>query len=136
MQCMLDTDTCIYLIKRNPDIKPKSTLSDCFISTIVQGELEFGVANSRANRREQNVEALLDFLTAIQVLPVTESVAQTYGEIRAAIKKQPIGPNDTWIAAHAVSLGLTLITNNHREFSRVPELHTDNWLSPGSQKQR
>ncbi len=130
MRCMLDTDTCIHLIKRNSRIKPQSALSDCFVSTIVQGELEFGVANSQADRREHNYEALLDFLTAIQVLPVTESVAQTYGEIRAALKQQPIGPNDTWIAAHALSLDLPLVTNNEREFSRVPKLSIENWLQP------
>ncbi len=131
MQCMLDTDTCVYLIKRAPGLKPKSAVEDCFISTIVLGELEYGVENSASSRREQNRKALLDFVSAIRVLPLTENESQTYGVIRAALKTHPIGPNDTWIAAHALSRQLPLVTNNSREFSRVPGLVTDNWMSAG-----
>lgn len=130
MQCMLDADTCIYLIKKAAGMSPKSALQDCYISVIVLGELEYGVANSHANRREQNRQALLDFLSAVQALPITESVSETYGHVRAKLKKQPIGPNDTWIAAHALDLQLPLITNNIREFSRVPDLIIDTWMDP------
>ena len=128
MQCMLDTDTCVYLIKRAPGMKPQSALQDCYISAIVLGELEYGVANSAETRREQNQQALLDFISAIQTLPLTESVSEMYGKVRAALKKQPIGPNDTWIAAHALALQLPLVTNNTREFSRVPDLVIDTWM--------
>ncbi len=71
MQCMLDTDTCVYLIKQAPGISPQSVLQDCYTSTIVLGELEYGVANSAPPRREQNRQVLLDFTSAIGVLPVT-----------------------------------------------------------------
>jgi tRNA(fMet)-specific endonuclease VapC len=126
---MLDTDTCVYLIKKSSGLKPRSALKDCYISAIVLGELEYGVANSAESRRDQNRQALLDFVGAIQVLPLTESVAEMYGQLRAALKKQPIGPNDTWIAAHAMAMQLPLITNNTREFSRVPDLMTDSWMA-------
>lgn len=129
MQCMLDTDTCIYLIKKAPGLKPRSALQDCYISTIVLGELEYGVANSAETRREQNKQALLDFISAVQILPLTESVSETYGQLRAALKKQPIGPNDTWIAAHALAMQLPLVTNNTREFSRVTDLVIDTWIA-------
>jgi tRNA(fMet)-specific endonuclease VapC len=128
MQCMLDTDTCVYLIKKAPGLKPQSALQDCYISAIVLGELEYGVANSAKIRREQNRQALLDFISAVQTLPLTDSVSEMYGQVRAALKKQPIGPNDTWIAAHALALQLPLVTNNTREFSRVPNLVTDTWM--------
>jgi len=128
MQCMLDTDTCVYLIKKAPGLKPQSALQDCYISTIVLGELEYGVANSAEAQREQNRQALLDFISAVQPLPLTESVSETHGQVRAALKKQQIGPNDTWIAAHALALQLPLVTNNTREFSRVPDLVIDTWM--------
>ena len=128
MQCMLDTDTCVYLIKKAPGLKPQSALQDCYISAIVLGELEYGVANSAEARREQDRQALLDFISAVQILPLTESVSEMYGQVRAALKKQPIGPNDTWIAAHALALQLPLVTNNTREFSRVPDLVIDTWM--------
>ena len=129
MLCMLDTDTCIYLIKKAPGLKPQSALDDCYMSTIVLGELEYGVANSAAPRRKQNRQALLDFTSAVQILPLTESVSETYGQLRATLKKQPIGPNDTWIAAHALAMQLPLVTNNTREFSRVPDLVIDTWMT-------
>ena len=128
MQCMLDTDTCVYLIKKAPGLKPQFALQDCYVSAIVLGELEYGVANSAEARREQNRQALLDFISAVQTLPLTESVSEMYGQVRAALKKQPIGPNDTWIAAHALALQLPLVTNNTREFSRVPDLVIDTWM--------
>jgi tRNA(fMet)-specific endonuclease VapC len=129
MQCMLDTDTCVYLIKKASGMKPQSALQDCYISAIVLGELEYGVANSAETRREQNQQALLDFISAIQALPINENVSEMYGQVRATLKKQPIGPNDTWIAAHALSLQLPLVTNNTREFSRVPGLVIDTWMN-------
>lgn len=128
MQCMLDTDTCIHLIKKSLGMKPQASLQDCYISAIVLGELEYGVANSAETRLEQNRRALLDFVSAVQALPINENVSEMYGQVRAALKKQPIGPNDTWIAAHALSLQLPLVTNNTREFSHVPGLVIDTWM--------
>ncbi|MCY4563361.1 MAG: type II toxin-antitoxin system VapC family toxin [Gammaproteobacteria bacterium] len=126
---MLDTDTCVYLIRKAPGLKPKSNLHDCHVSVIVLGELEYGVANSHETRREQNRQALLDFVSAVQISPLTESVSEMYGQVRAEIRRQPIGPNDTWIAAHALALQLPLVTNNVREFSRVPRLVSDTWMN-------
>ncbi len=131
MQCMLDTDTCIYVIKRAPGIKPKVALENCCVSTVVLGELEYGVANSHPNRREQNEEALLDFLCCIHILPVTDVVAKWYGTVgtQSGLRKRPIGPNDMWIAAHSLAEELTLITNNIREFKRVSGLLVDTWMT-------
>ena len=130
MQCMLDTDHCVYLIRRSPLITPKAPMNDCFISAIVAGELQAGVAKSHKSRRAQNRQALLDFLSVVRILPVDEQVVETYGDVRAYLETsgQRIGPHDTWIAAHALALELPLVTNNTREFSRVPELVIDNWL--------
>ena len=129
MQCMLDADTCIYLIKKAPGMEPQNALHDCFISAIVLGELEFGIANSQEKRRNHNRQALLDFLSAVRTLPITEDVSEMYGQLRVVLKKQPIGPNDTWIAAHALALELPLVTNNIREFSRVPDLVIETWMA-------
>lgn len=82
MHCMLDTGTCIYVFKGAPGIEPKVALEHCCISTVVLGELEYGVANSHPNRREQNEEALLDFISCIHILPVTDVVAKMYGSVR------------------------------------------------------
>lgn len=130
MHCMLDTGTCIYVFKGAPGIEPKVALEHCCISTVVLGELEYGVANSHPNRREQNEEALLDFISCIHILPVTDVVAKMYGSVRTQpyLKKQPIGPNDMWIAAHSLAEEVTLITNNTREFERVSGLVLDTWI--------
>ena len=130
MQCMLDTDHCVYLVKRSPLIVPLAPMNDCFISAIVAGELQVGVAKSHESRREQNRLALLDFSSMVRILSVDEQVVETYGYVRAYLEAngQRIGPHDTWIAAHALALELPLVTNNVREFSRVPELVIDNWL--------
>ena len=130
MQCMLDTDHCVHLIRRSPLITPQTPMNDCFISAIVASELQAGVAKSHESRRAQNRQALLDFLSVVRILPVDEQVVETYGDVRAYLETsgQRIGPHDTWIAAHARALELPLVTNNTREFSRVPELVIDNWL--------
>ena len=110
-------------------MEPQNALHDCFISAIVLGELEFGIANSQEKRRNHNRQALLDFLSAVRTLPITEDVSEMYGQLRVVLKKQPIGPNDTWIAAHALALELPLVTNNIREFSRVPDLVIETWMA-------
>ena len=129
MRCMLDADTCVLLIQRDPRIHPQAALNDCILSTIVLGELEYAVADSSPGLREQNKLALLDFVSATRVLRVTDSVSEKYGEIRAQLKDQPIGPNNLWIAAHALSLDVPLITNNKTAFNGVPNLRIDSWLA-------
>ena len=126
---MLDTDTCIYARKRTVGFAPKAPLHDCGISTIVLGELEWGVARSR--RFQENRAALSALLAAIQVIDLDADVARHYGRLRAHLWSigQPIGPNDLWVAAHALALDVPLITNNLSEFRRVPGLSVETWLT-------
>lgn len=128
---MLDTDICIYIIKNRPEKvtsrlvrhEPKSIV----ISSITLAELEYGIRNS--SRFEANRITLLKFLAPFSVVPFDADAALTYGGIRKDLDAsgKPIGPMDLLIAAHAVSLKSTLVTNNIREFSRVPGLRVENW---------
>ena len=126
MKVMLDTDSCIYLINRRPGMTPLSVLHDCCISAIVLGEIEYGILKSA--RPGANRERLQNFLSSVAVFDVGEAESIVYAEIRLALEKQLIGRNAMWIAAHALALELPLITNNTREFSRVPKLVIDTWL--------
>lgn len=130
MRCMLDTDHCVYLLKGSPQVAPKAPMNDCLISAIVAGELHTGVAKSHESSRDRNRQALVDFLSMVRVAPIDEHIVETYARVRTYLETsgQRIGPHDTWIAAHALALGLPLVTNNAREFSRVPDLAVDNWL--------
>ncbi len=132
MRFMLDTDMCIYLIKKKP-LKAIAKLrslevSEAGISSITLSELEFGVAKS--SQREKNKMALLEFVVPLEIAAFDDLAAAEYGLVRAFLesKGKPIGPLDTLIAAHARSLRCVLVTNNQREFSRVPDLLTENWV--------
>lgn len=131
MKLLLDTNICIYIIKKQPPNVLKRfreyQLGDIGISSVTLSELHFGVAKS-ANRAK-NAEALDEFIIPLEVVPYDELAARAYGEIRATLEKggTPIGSMDLLIAAHAVSLGIPLITNNTREFSRVPSLTILDW---------
>jgi tRNA(fMet)-specific endonuclease VapC len=128
---MLDTDTCSYIMKRSNDavLKRLSALpvSDVCISVITKSELLFGVEVSP--RRRQDETALSAFLNYIEVVDFPDRASQHYAHIRADLRKlgAMIGANDLFIAAHARSLGLTLVTNNTREFGRVSKLVIENW---------
>jgi tRNA(fMet)-specific endonuclease VapC len=128
---MLDTDTCSYIMKRSNDavLKRLSTLpvSDVCISVITKSELLFGVEVSP--RRRQDEAALSAFLNYVEVLDFPDAASLYYARIRADLRKKRamIGANDLLIAAHARSLGLTLVTNNTREFARVSRLAIENW---------
>jgi len=129
---MMDTDTCIYLRKRRPpEVEEKFRQlkrGEVVMSMITYGELYNGAAKSReAEAALYNLERLSEHLP---VQPMSTDVATRYGEIRSFLEQQGniIGGNDLWIAAHALSLGLTVITNNTDEFSRVPGLQIENWL--------
>lgn len=128
---MLDTDTCSLIMKRsnNAVLKrlQKVPVSDVCISVITKSELLFGVEVSP--RRTQDEAALTAFLSYVEVLGFTDEAPLHYAKIRADLKRQGamIGANDLFIAAHARSLGLTLVTNNTREFGRVRNLTTENW---------
>lgn len=100
------------------------------ISSITQVELQYGVAKSK--NRKTNQSALNEFLLPLTILPFHgDKLAASYGEIRALLesKGKTIGPLDMLIAAHALSLNLTIITNNIKEFSRVPKLKCENWAA-------
>ena len=97
------------------------------VSSVTAAELFYGAEKSAVP--EQNREALSRFLLPLEVLAFGDEAAAAYGRVRAALEKAgtPIGPLDALIAAHAVSLGVTLVTNNTREFSRVPGLEVEDW---------
>jgi tRNA(fMet)-specific endonuclease VapC len=132
---MLDTDICSYIMKRSNDAVlkrlQKTLVSDVCISVITKSELLFGVEVSP--RRKQDEGALSVFLRYVEVLDFPDEAAPHYAKIRGDLKTlgTMIGANDLFIAAHARSLGLTLVTNNTREFGRVRDLAIENWtLAP------
>ena len=133
MQFMLDTDSCIALIKRKYGsiLRRLTSLSagEAGISAVTLAELRYGVAKSAQN--ETNRLALDEFLLPLEVADFDGPAAESYGIVRAALEKAgtPIGPLDTQIGAHALSLGATLITHNSREFRRIPGLAVEDWLS-------
>ena len=132
MNFLLDTNICIYIIKQKPPevLQRFNTyqVGDIGISSITVAELEFGVQKSQFPAKNQ--QALTQFLLPLKIVDFDHSAAIIYGNIRAILEKQgtPIGSLDTLIAAHALSLQTTLITNNVKEFSRVPNLPLDNWV--------
>lgn len=129
---MLDTDICIYVLKKHPAKlrhKFKVTKNIC-ISSITYAELCFGIENGDISMRVARWKELKLFTQQLFIEPWDENAAKHYGSIRALLKKQgtPIGNNDLLIAAHARSLGSVMVTNNAREFKRVPDLTLENWL--------
>lgn len=128
---MLDTDTCSYIMKRsNTQVLShlqKTSVDDVCMSVITKAELLFGVEISA--RRRHDEAALRAFLIYVQVLDFTDAACSYNAKIRADLKIRGtlIGANDLFIAAHALSLGLTLVTNNMREFGRVAGLALENW---------
>ena len=133
MKFLLDTNICIYIIKQKPlEVLEKFNnyqVGDIGISSITVAELEFGVQKSQFPTK--NKQALAQFLLPLQIANFDNAAAIVYGDIRAKLEKQgtPIGSLDTLIAAYALSLPVTVITNNIKEFSRVPNLKLDNWVS-------
>jgi tRNA(fMet)-specific endonuclease VapC len=130
-QYMLDTDTCSYIMKRSNQAVLKRlqqlAVSDVCISVISKAELMYGVELSP--RRPQDEMALNAFLRHVEVLEFPDGAALHYAQIRADLKVrgEMIGANDLFIAAHALSLGLTVVTNSTREFGRVRDLVVENW---------
>ncbi|MDY6338738.1 MAG: type II toxin-antitoxin system VapC family toxin [Saccharofermentans sp.] len=132
MRYMLDTNICIYVIKHKPErvfrklkkIKPE----DVCISSITYAELAYGVEKSA--QPERNRLALSMMLSSIEIVAFDDAAADEYGEIRAGLERKgtPIGSLDMLIAAHARSLGCTLVTYNTKEFCRVEGLEVVNWV--------
>lgn len=129
---LLDSNICIYIINQRP-LSVVETIKRCQpnqikLSSISLGELEYGVSKS-ANRL-RNRTALLSFSSCFDIIDFTGEDAEIYGTLRAGLERvgQVIGPYDLQIAAQAISRRLTLVTNNTREFSRIPDLSLQNWL--------
>lgn len=128
---LLDTNICIYIINAKPPAVlarfHQYRLGDIGLSSVVAAELAYGVAKSGSVRNRQALEM---FLAPLAVVPFDEAAVWAYGELRADLerRRQPIGSLDTMIAAHALSLGATLVTNNTREFAKVKGLSLQNWV--------
>jgi tRNA(fMet)-specific endonuclease VapC len=128
---MLDTNICVYLINNKPQKVllrfEKEDYGNIVISSITLSELKFGAYNS--SNALKNLSAIAKFTIPLEVLSYGESDADIYGKIRASMRKRGklIGPNDTFIAAHAISMGCILVTNNLNEFKNVSGLKLENW---------
>ncbi len=131
MKYLLDTNICIYLINRRPPAVlarfAEHPLGALGVSSITAAELAFGVAKGRS---ERNRHALELFLAPLDVAPFGREAMWAYGTLRATLERtgKPIGAMDTLIAAHALALGATLVTNNVGEFARAPGLKLENWV--------
>lgn len=128
---MLDTNICIYIINAKPlavlERFKLEAIGSIAISCISAAELAYGVAKSGSDK---NRAALEMFLAPLAVVPFDENAIWQYGQLRTDLEKRghPIGPMDTMIAAHALALNTTLVTNNTREFARVEGLLMENWV--------
>ena len=131
LRYMLDTDICSYVMKRSNDLLlkhlQKVPVNDVCASVITKSELLYGVEMSP--RRQQDETAVNAFLSYVEILEFPDKASSHYAQIRAHLKNvgTMIGGNDLFIAAHARSLGLTLVTHNTREFGRVPRLAIEDW---------
>lgn len=128
---MLDTNIVIYTIKNRPEVVRqtfKKHQGQMAVSSVTWGELVFGAERSSAP--EKNYNDIESMVARLEVLTFDQQAATHFGQVRAELynKGQPIGPYDMMIAAHARSTGLILVTNNTREFERVPGLRIENWV--------
>lgn len=130
---MLDTNICIYIRRNRPQIVTErlqaAGVERSIISVVTYGELRLGAEKS--DLRDRDLRVLTDLIARLEVVPMPIEAAEHYGSIRADLERRgvSIGNNDLWIAAHARSAGLTLVTNNEREFRRVPGLAVENWAA-------
>ena len=131
MKFMLDTNICIYIIKQNPQKVLKHfrnySIGDIGISSITLAELQYGVAKS--HHVQKNQEALKEFVLPLEITHFGEEAAKAYGAVRAELEKigKSIGSMDTLIGAHALSLEVTLVTNNTKEFRQIKNLKVVDW---------
>ena len=134
MRYLLDTNVFIAAMKGVSTVRGhllRIAASDIVLSPVVFGELEYGVRKSAYP--EANADRLALTVSALELVPLDAMAAGRYGEVRAALESvgRPIGANDLWIAAQALALGATLVTDNLAEFSRVEGLRLENWLRAG-----
>lgn len=131
LRYLLDTNICIYIAKKKPlavsQKLEKMKVGEVAMSAITYGELLFGAEKSQ--HVEKTKKILEELTTLIPPLELTLKASEHYAHIRALLeaKGKPIGNNDLWIASHALALNTTLVTNNMKEFSRVPYLKLENW---------
>jgi tRNA(fMet)-specific endonuclease VapC len=128
---MLDTSICIYVLKNYPvgfRSKFEALAGSLCMSCITLCELHYGAEKS--DDREATLAELGLFAAKLEVLPFPAKAAEAYGRLRQAIaqSRRSVGPLDLLIGAHALSEGLTLVTNNRREFDRMPGLNVENWV--------
>lgn len=130
---LLDTNICIYIAKHKPaavrERFSQHDSRDLAISVVTLGELRFGAEKSQA--REQALEVIATLCRRVSVRELPVSAGEHYGRIRAELQRagRVIGNNDLWLAAHALAEDLVLVTNNSREFERVPGLRVENWAA-------
>ena len=130
---LLDTNICIYIAKHKPiEVLQRFQLLEVGqvgMSVITHGELTHGAYKSQ--QPQLALSKLQQLVELIPVMPIAATVSEHYGQIRSSLEKAgtPIGNNDLWIAAHALDLQVTLVTNNVREFERVPSLKLENWVN-------
>ena len=128
---MLDTNICIYILKKHPDsvLKKFQMFDDIHISAIVYSELQYGIELSPKKTKQRRFNQLLDFLSLLTIDSWDQNAAISYAKLRTCLKRQGniIGNMDMLIAAHALSTNSVLITNNTREFERIPDLKLENW---------
>jgi tRNA(fMet)-specific endonuclease VapC len=130
LQYMLDTDICIYVLKNRPAAfrdRFNRLAEQLCISAVTLAELWYGIEKS--SRPDENRRAVELFVARLEVLPFSDAAAFHYGSVRTALERagRPIGPHDMLIGAHARSEGLIVVTNNLREFERIPGLRVENW---------
>lgn len=131
MQYMLDTNICIYIIKQKPEKVLRHfksySIGDIGISSITLAELRFGVEKSQ--QVQSNRQALEEFVLPLEIADFDEKAAVIYGAVRASLEKAgtPVGPMDMLIGAHALSLRVTMVTNNTREFRLIKNLKIADW---------
>ena len=131
LKFMLDTNIVIYTIKNRPNSARKAFIKhegQMCISSVTWGELVYGA--ERSSQPERNLADIEALAARLEVAPFEFSGATHFGQLRAELYKEgkPIGPYDMMIAGHARALGLVLVTNNLKEFKRVPGLRVENWL--------
>jgi len=128
---MLDTNICIFILKNRPEsVKKKfKAIKNICISSVTYGELCYGIENGEQHLKERRWEQLDNFTQRITIDPLDEEAARHYGVIRSILKKEGrlIGNNDLLIASHARSLDAVMVTNNIKEFSRIPDLTVEDW---------
>jgi tRNA(fMet)-specific endonuclease VapC len=132
---LLDTNVLIAALKGRPEVRQRLEsvpLSSLRLSAVVLGELEFGAEKSAHG--ERNRARLATLTQRLPLVGIDYDTTRHYAQIRARLEQQgtPIGANDTWIAAQALAINATLVTDNEREFARVPGLLLENWLARAS----